>query len=148
MFELTAEATILILRLALVALLYLFFVLAIVAMRREVRAVAASADVRRRAVEPRLIVLEPGGTSLTPGESLVLRPLTRLGRSGQNTIVLDDAFISSEHAVIAHHDGGWWLQDQGSTNGTVVNDRPIRGEVSLAPGDVIALGDIRLKVAS
>jgi hypothetical protein len=148
MFELTAEAVILLLRLALVALIYLFLASIALAAARELRGLA------RRASAPgqgrrggHLVVVQPGATSLTLGEALPLRPVTRLGRASQNTIVLDDTFISAEHAVIVQRDGGWWLTDRGSTNGTAVNDRPVEGEVGLQAGDVVVIGDVRLKVA-
>lgn len=76
-----------------------------------------------------------------------LEPSTRLGRSSRNTVVLDDSFASSDHAVITRRDGAWWLSDQGSTNGTYVNDTPVRDEVRLAPSDVIRIGEIRLQVS-
>ncbi len=96
----------------------------------------------------RLVIVAPGQTGLQAGEALALQPLTRLGRSGSNTIVLDDSFVSSEHAVISYRDGGWWLADHQSTNGTIVNDLPVDGPVKLEPGDVISLGQIRLKFAA
>ena len=58
-------------------------------------------------------------------------PVTKLGRAAENTIVLDGTFVSAEHAVIVQRDGGWWLTDRGSTNGTAVNDRPVQGEIGL-----------------
>ena len=144
----TAEAVILLLRLALVALLYLFLASIALAAARELRALSrrstATGEARRGG---HLIVVQAGATSLTPGEALPLRPVTKLGRAAQNTIVLDGTFISAEHAVIVQRDGGWWLTDRGSTNGTSVNDRPVKGEVGLRPGDVVAIGDVRLKVA-
>ena len=150
MFELTAEVTIFVLRLALLALLYLFLLLVVGSVRRDLRrTAAASAPPLARAGAPaRLVVLDPGQTGLEPGADLPLRPVTRLGRSSASTIVLNDKMVSGEHAVISFRDGGWWLTDRGSTNGTVVNDQPVRGEVGLAAGDVIGLGQIRLKVAS
>jgi hypothetical protein len=148
MFELTAEAVILLLRLALVALIYLFLGSIALAAARELQALARQAaapgEVRHGA---HLIVVQTGATSLTLGEVLTLRPVTKLGRAAQNTIVLDGNFVSAEHAVIVQRDGGWWLADRGSTNGTAVNDRPVQGEVGLRPGDVVAIGDVRLKVA-
>ncbi len=148
MFELTAETTILVLRLALLALLYLFLLLVVTSVRRDVRRTSASGAPAGDGAPARLVVLDPGRTGLEPGAALPLRPVTHLGRSSANTIVLNDSFVSGEHAVISFRDGGWWLADRGSTNGTVVNDTLVRGEVGLAPGDVIAVGDIRLKVAS
>ena len=148
MFELTAEAVILLLRLALVALLYLFLGAVALMAARELRRLARpDAAVRQTVPRARLIVVDPGSTSLTPGDALPLRPVTRLGRSAENTIVLDDTFVSAEHAVIVQRDGAWWVSDRGSTNGTAVNERPVHGEVGLAPGDVVAIGDVRLKIA-
>jgi hypothetical protein len=148
MFEMTADAMILLLRLVLVALLYLFLGSVALMAARELRRLARPmAAAPQTVVRARLIVVDPGATSLTPGEALPLRPVTRLGRSEENTIVLDDTFISAEHAVIVERDGTWWLSDRGSTNGTAVNERQVHGEVGLTPGDVVAIGDVRLKIA-
>ena len=148
MFELTAEAVILLLRLVLVALIYLFLWAIVLAAAREVRTLAhrsaAPGEGRRGG---HLIVVQAGATSLALGEALPLRPVTKLGRAAQNTIVLDGTFVSAEHAVIVQRDDGWWLTDRGSTNGTAVNDRPVKGEVGLRAGDIVAIGDVRLKVA-
>ena len=148
MFELTAEAVILLLRLAFVALIYLFLASIALAAARELRTLARHTSTPGQGRRSgHLVVVQPGATSLTLGEALPLRPVTKLGRAAQNTIVLDDTFISAEHAVIAQRDGGWWLTDRGSTNGTAVNERPVKGEVALRAGDVVAIGDVRLKVA-
>ena len=148
MFEMTADAMILLLRLALVALLYLFLgAVALMSVRELRRLARPTIPSPQTVVRARLIVVDPGATSLTPGEALPLRPVTRLGRSEENTIVLDDTFISAEHAVIVQRDGTWWLSDRGSTNGTAVNERQVHGEVGLTPGDVVAIGDVRLKIA-
>lgn len=93
-----------------------------------------------------LIVLQPGSTSLPPGQGLPLRPVTAIGRARTNDLVLDDAFVSAEHALITRRDGRWWLRDRGSTNGSSVNDRPVTGEVELSDGDVLRIGDVRLKL--
>ncbi|MCC7366892.1 MAG: FHA domain-containing protein [Chloroflexi bacterium] len=147
MFELTAEAIILLLRLALIGLLYLFVALVVVAAGRELRRAALAApDARVRGPGARLVVVDPGDTSLIPGETLSLRPVTRLGRAEGNTIVLDGTYISADHAAIIQRDGSWWLADRGSTNGTALNDRPVNGEVGLTPGDVIGIGDVRLRI--
>ena len=62
--------------------------------------------------------------------------------------MLDDTFVSGEHAVIVERNGAWWLSDRGSTNGTAVNEQPVRGEVSLTPGDIVSIGDVRLKLVT
>jgi len=146
-FELSTELLIFILRLALIAMLYLFLTLVVLSIRGGLRRVT---DSERQPVKAsaHLVVLDPGQTSLEAGETLALRPLTRLGRSKQCSIVLDDTFVSSEHAVVAFRAGRWWLADHGSTNGTFLNGRPIDGEVGVAANDVIGIGDVQLRIAT
>lgn len=145
MYELTAESIIFLLRAALLAVLYLFLLFVVRAIRHDVGRAGVA---RPAAMSARLVVIEPGDTHLTSGEEIALQPETRLGRSGRNSVVLDDAHVSSEHALISLRDDRWWLTDRGSTNGTSVNDRSVRGEMPLSDGDVIAIGRIRLKVAA
>ena len=145
MLEVSSELLIFILRLALLGVLYLFLILVVLSVRRELRQVAAPDGPARRPVA-RLVVLDPGQTSLAPGEALTLGPVTSLGRSKQCTIVLDDTFVSSEHAVVAYRGGRWWLTDRGSTNGTLLNGRPVDGEVGVTGADVIGIGDVQLKL--
>jgi hypothetical protein len=145
MFELSTDLLVFSLRLALVGVLYLFLAAVLLAASRGLRQVAGDdASDRRRTA--RLIVLEAGQTSLAPGEALALGPLTSLGRSQHCSIVLDDTFVSSEHAVVAFRAGRWWLSDRGSTNGTLLNARPVDGEVGVVADDVIGIGDVQLKV--
>ena len=137
----------------LLAVLYLFLLAVLRAIRADLRRAAETAaapDARqagRAGAIGRLVVVDPGNTSLQVGAALPLQPSTRLGRSGRNTIVLDDAFVSSDHAVITNRDGACGLADRESTNGTYVNDAPVRGEVQLSPDDVIGIGNVRLRVA-
>jgi hypothetical protein len=144
-FELSSELLIFLLRLALIGVLYLFLALVVLSARRGLgRSVTSEPSNRREAAQ--LLVLDPGQTSLTPGETLVLGPITSLGRSQACTIVLDDTFVSAEHAVVAFRGGRWWLADRGSTNGTLLNGRPVDGEVGVTAADVIGIGDVQLRV--
>jgi hypothetical protein len=147
MFELSAEAIILLVRLALVALLYLFLAAIALNAARELRRLAVQPPARGLAApRARLVVVDPGTSNLTAGEVLNLQSVTRIGRAAQNTIVIDGTFVSAEHAAIVHREGRWWLADRGSTNGTALNARGVQGEVGLAPGDVVSIGDVRLKL--
>ncbi len=69
-----------------------------------------------------------------------------IGRSADNEIQLDDAAVSTRHAIITrqpskylegHYD--YYLEDQGSTNGTKVNARRITRQL-LKHGDAIRIG--------
>ena len=141
---------ILALRIGMVLLLYAFLLALLAAARRELRALAAVEPPAPRGLGahgPRLILVHPGNGSQRPGLSVDLVGPAGIGRARDNLVVLDDEFVSSHHARVEPRDGGWWLSDRGSTNGTSVNDRPVKGEVGLRPGDVVAIGDVRLKVA-
>jgi hypothetical protein len=69
-----------------------------------------------------------------------------LGRLPDNSICLTDGRLSRHHARIEFRDGGYWLSDLGSQNGTLVNDSPVIGAHRLQAGDSIVLGTTRLTV--
>ncbi|MHB8450605.1 MAG: FhaA domain-containing protein [Mycobacteriales bacterium] len=62
-----------------------------------------------------------------------------VGRSLEVDIRLAHTGVSRRHARLQRVDGAWWLHDLGSTNGTLVNGRPVT-EAELADGDRIELG--------
>jgi DNA-binding winged helix-turn-helix (wHTH) protein len=63
-----------------------------------------------------------------------------LGRSGDATILVDDAGVSRHHARITIGAQGAMLQDLGSKNGTILNGIAIDGPTGLGDGAVIVLG--------
>lgn len=86
-------------------------------------------------------------SSTLPVDTLIdLTPVTSIGRNSRNTITLDDNYISGEHALLSWRDTQWWLEDLGSRNGTLINDAPLTDPVVVSAGDVITLGEIRLKL--
>ena len=70
---------------------------------------------------------------------------TMLGRvAGKDTehlnyIVIPETTIGRRHALIEYKDFAYWIVDQGSINGTFVNDQLISSEVRLKHGDRIRL---------
>ncbi len=70
-----------------------------------------------------------------------------IGRSSSADLQLDLDSVSRSHAVVMHTPRGWVLRDLGSTNGTLVNDQPIR-ERMLEDGDRIRIGRAMLKFLS
>ncbi len=69
-----------------------------------------------------------------------------LGRSAENTVVLDLDGISRTHARLVAGDGKWGVQDLNSKNGVRVNKRPITKEW-LEPGDIVSIGKVHFKYA-
>jgi hypothetical protein len=70
-----------------------------------------------------------------------------LGRGEEAEIQLEDPFASTRHARISFQGALPVLEDLGSTNGTWLNDEPLRGPQPLHPGDVIRIGDTELTYA-
>ena len=67
-----------------------------------------------------------------------------IGRHAANEVVVTDTRASRSHCVVEQiDDGGFQVRDLGSANGTIVNGQMIKSTV-LTPGDVIAIGDVRL----
>jgi len=83
-------------------------------------------------------------------DGLVLKeiPLTKerttIGRKPHNDIQIDNLAVSGEHAVIVTILNDSFLEDLGSTNGTLVNGNPIKKHF-LQNNDVIELGKYKLK---
>jgi hypothetical protein len=144
------DAVILAMRIAIVLLLYAFLVALVAAARRDLWTLAATEPAAPRGPTEwghRLLLLHAGSGSQSPGLAFDLRGPTGIGRARDNQLILDDEFVSAHHARLEPRDGGWWLSDLGSTNGTLLNDRPVRGDTAVRPGDVIGVGGARIKLA-
>ncbi len=68
-----------------------------------------------------------------------------MGRSRSCTIQIEDNEASSRHAMVRVTGTEAWLKDLGSKNGTYLNEKLLRGEVSLAPGDIVRIGKIQFR---
>lgn len=77
--------------------------------------------------------------------ALPLAGLT-LGRRADTDVMIDDPSVSRRHAAIMFRDGSYYIEDLGSSNGTMVNGKPVTGEVRLSDADVVQLGDAMLTV--
>ncbi len=146
--------TILALRLALVAVLYLFLAIvmrgAIRGLRTAVpgRPAESARKVENRITGLRLVVREPGTSELEPGQLVALADGAVLGRSSRAEVVIAESSVSAEHARVFSVGRAWVVTDLGSTNGTQVNETPVNGEMPLTANDVLTLGSVRLQVVT
>lgn len=86
------------------------------------------------------------GSNIKIGSIIPVNRVITLGRKGDNLIVLNDNFTSSYHAKLYLRNGEIILEDLNSTNGTYINQIPIKGKVRLKVNDEIKLGDTILRV--
>jgi FHA domain len=88
--------------------------------------------------EPRLVVERAAGHP--DGIAYSLEHGATLGR-GDVEIRLEDPFASTRHARIERQGSVLVLEDLGSTNGTYLNEEPLDGPRPLHHGDRIRIGD-------
>jgi hypothetical protein len=101
---------------------------------------------KQRIPRGRLLVLASESEDLPVDTEFPLLPLTSLGRAPTNSTYIPDHFVSSEHALITYRGGNWWLEDRGSSNGTLLNGTRITEPVILSSGDLIGIGRVTLRL--
>jgi hypothetical protein len=90
---------------------------------------------------PALVVRSGGGRT---GETFHPEgDRTTIGRSPDCGVFLDDVTVSRRHAVLEERDGRYYVEDQGSLNGTFLNRRRIES-AELSDGDELQIGKYRL----
>jgi hypothetical protein len=88
-----------------------------------------------------LVIRAGGGRS---GEAFnVTGERMTIGRSPEAEIFLDDVTVSRKHAVLVHDDDAFFIEDQGSLNGTFLNRRRIESG-RLENGDELQIGKYKL----
>ena len=90
-----------------------------------------------------IIVSNPGGTQWY---QYALQPRTNVvvGRNKECGIHLSHVSVSKRHAMFSFDGNQCWVQDLGSTNGTYVNGRFLRGRAQLREKDVVTIADSKL----
>lgn len=131
-----------ILRLGFLAILYLFLWAVVRVLMRDLRTAVSEPE----AELGRLLVLASPSGEPPAGSVFALDAVTRLGRDVNNSIVLEDEFISADHAVLTFRGRAWYVEDVGSTNGTYVNGNRVEDISPVAFGDELQVGQVRLRL--
>lgn len=77
-------------------------------------------------------------------DTYAIKESTTIGRSRKCDICIPAPFMSAEHARIFFADGEFYLEDKGSTNGTLLNGKYIGNfTVPIKKGDKIGFGSIK-----
>jgi pSer/pThr/pTyr-binding forkhead associated (FHA) protein len=139
---------ILLLRIAFIALLYLFLFQIVRVSSRELVALSRSpararGQAKRRSAS--LVLVEPAESALPVGTTFGLNGQTVVGRHPDCDLIIHEPYMSSEHAELTPHNGRWQLRDLGSTNGTYLNGHTVVTPEDIQPGDVIQFGRVKLE---
>jgi pSer/pThr/pTyr-binding forkhead associated (FHA) protein len=161
------EFALTLLRLAFLGALWLFIIITIVALRRDImqprearpatsarppkaprpakppKPAKASKPAKHAKAGPALVVTEgPLAQTVIP---LGTAQIT-LGRAPDSTLVIDDDYASSRHARLYPSDDGWIVEDLGSTNGTWIDRTRITSPTVLPPGVPLRIGRTTLQL--
>ena len=135
----------LVLQLGFVALLYLVLLRFAGSLLKDLRN-AEEVQVASRSGIGRLSVLESPEDEPPAGSTIALGPINSIGRNVNNTIYVEDDFVSATHAMLTFRGRSWFVEDQGSTNGTYVNGHRIDRPVALSFGDELTVGRVRMRL--
>jgi pSer/pThr/pTyr-binding forkhead associated (FHA) protein len=153
--------TLLLIRLAFLAILWLFVIAAVGVVRTDMFGPSRSSrKARRQAKAPRPARPPRGGrnsrgeahrllvtSGALAGTSLGLtdQQIT-VGRANDATLVLNDDYASSRHARLFPQDGQWIVEDLGSTNGTYIDRQKVTQPTPVPVGVPIRIGKTVLEL--
>jgi hypothetical protein len=149
-----SDGVLTILKFCLLALLYLFLARVVWTVVSEFRAVPTPAapvpqpaPAKPKPKPPRrswrLLVVEPPAAS---GRAFDVNGELTIGRApGCGISIPDDTFVSNVHARVFERDGDVFVEDLGSTNGTLINGNALSATVKLRKGDRIQAGQTVLE---
>jgi pSer/pThr/pTyr-binding forkhead associated (FHA) protein len=135
----------LVLQLGFLALLYLILFGFARSLLRDLRSAEQTQRESRTGIG-RLAVLESPEDEPPAGRPISLGPINSIGRNVNNTIYVEDDFASANHAMLTFRGRSWFIEDQGSTNGTYVNGHRIDRPVALSYGDEMVIGRVRMRL--
>jgi|SRR5579859_3233602 len=132
-----------------VGLIYFVLLVVVVAVRREMALRLRAGQSLPSTAVGRLLVSQAGSdTGTQPGAVWLLKPENTLGADPENDLVLNDKLVSGRHARLRWDGAGWWLEDLGSKNGTLVNGQRIVALTArkVGLGSKIQLGDMEFEL--
>ena len=152
--------TLTLIRLAFLAVLWLFVIAAVGVVRTDMFGQALSGRQQRRqqkaqrarpqrppragrGAPQRLLVT--GGSLTGTSIGLADQQIT-IGRANDATLVLSDDYASSRHARLFPQDGQWIVEDLGSTNGTYLDRQKVTQPTPVPTGVPIRIGKTVLEL--
>lgn len=134
------------LKVGVIVLIYFIIFYALKIMYTDTKAPGKKRDKVKRATMGLEVIQAGDNSNLKTGGVLPLADIITMGRKGDNTVVLDDKYVSSHHIKIFKRNNEYMLEDLDSTNGTKVNDIRIENRVVLRAEDEIKVGTAIFKL--
>jgi pSer/pThr/pTyr-binding forkhead associated (FHA) protein len=106
---------------------------------------ARSPEPRKRSKhEAKVLAIDTGSQA---GTRLALVDEFRIGRSAECALILDDDYVSGDHASLARRaNGEWVVTDLGSTNGTFVNEVRVVAPTVVTASDSLRIGRTQMRL--
>jgi pSer/pThr/pTyr-binding forkhead associated (FHA) protein len=98
----------------------------------------------RKAKATRLTVVEPADQR---GRVFDVADELTVGRAAGCGVTIDDTYASQLHARLFRRDGQLLVEDLGSTNGTFLNSSKVTGPSVMNPGDRLQVGNTVLELS-
>lgn len=130
------------LRLLLTVSLYAFLAWAFMSLWRDIK--SQSVLLANRKVPP--ISLTITHADLAPRVQYFTQAEVTLGRDPACECPLGDLGTSARHARLSYHHNQWWLEDLGSTNGTLLNQEKLAVPTVVISGDEFRCGETRFTI--
>jgi pSer/pThr/pTyr-binding forkhead associated (FHA) protein len=123
--------------------LYAFLILGFITLWRDIKQQGALLVSRR---VPPINLRIQSGDSLQQVRNFLLPEIT-IGRDPACECPLDNETISARHARLSFHHNQWWLEDLGSTNGTMLNLEKLITPTVVISEDEFTCGDARIIIS-
>ncbi|MFL0247245.1 FHA domain-containing protein [Candidatus Clostridium stratigraminis] len=132
-------------RFIIIGIVYIIIFYALSIMYKDIKSGGKKKTTKKKAFG--LEVLDAGENSiLKRGGIIPIHGELTIGRRDSNMLVLDDQFVSGNHARIFIKNTDNMIEDLGSTNGTELNEERLEDRVILKVGDEIKIGSALFKV--
>lgn len=157
------DLTLMVIKLAFLAVLWLFVIMAVGVIRTDMFGPAKGGSRAKRSDKPRREPkpkpkAKPRGGRNEPSHLVVTKgPLTGtklnlgpnpilIGRGQDATLVINDDYASGRHARIYSDSGRWLVEDLGSRNGTYLGQQQVTQAVAVSIGQPIRIGKTVLEL--
>ena len=99
---------------------------------------------RRQRGQPRILSITQGNQAGLSAE--LASGVIMIGRGADCQLILDDDYVSTRHARVATGESGVYIEDLGSTNGTYVNGQRITAPTIITLDDTVRIGKTILRL--